>query len=93
MCKIKNDFKILAENLKRRDHLDVLSANTMKPAYKGTTRDRFFFLCQLVPVNECTCRFVPGGSRYPVNFFPLKTGFRYAQVTFKTGLTVERRQG
>jgi hypothetical protein len=64
MCKIKNYLKVLADNLKRRDHFEVVSAHRVKPAYKRIARDRkFCFYCWQVPFNESTCCLVPRDSR------------------------------
>lgn len=63
MCKIKNNFKILAENLKPKDHLEEVSTNTVKPAYNRTSRDQnVCFHCRQVPFNKGTCGLAP---RYP----------------------------
>jgi hypothetical protein len=43
MCEIKNYLKVLAENLKRRDHFEVVSAHRVKPAYNRIARGRKIF--------------------------------------------------
>jgi hypothetical protein len=50
----------------------------VKPAYKGTATDRNFFPCWQVPFHTVLELWILGS-------LPLRTGFRYAQVPFKTG--------
>lgn len=56
----------------------------VKYTYKGTVREYFLFRCGHVPFRTRRCSFDPRGC----NGFPLKTGFPYVQVTFKTGSAV-----
>jgi hypothetical protein len=66
MCKIKSNFKTLAENLKPKDHLEVVSTHTVKPAYNRTSRNQnVCFHCRQVPFNKGTCVLAPRDPRSP----------------------------
>lgn len=53
-------------------------------AYKETERGLIFFLLQVSSVSYRFTNLVPRDCKY----FPLKTGFRNAESSFKTGFTV-----
>jgi len=53
-------------------------------AYKETAKDRFFFLLQVSSISYRFTSLVPRDCKN----FPLRTGFRNAEISFKTGFTV-----
>ena len=52
----------------------------VKPAYNGIARHQMFLRCRLVPFHACNWRLVSQVCKG----FPLKTGFHWTQVPFKT---------
>jgi hypothetical protein len=87
--------------MKGRDHLGDIRKDgrllicTLKSACNLTAKDRNFFSVvgsfRLIQVIEVWLLGTP--DPWECKSFPLKTDFRYAQVTFKTGLTCFKETG
>jgi hypothetical protein len=62
----------------------------VKPACNGKARGRTFFRFMEVPFNTGVLEVWVIGTSHPrgCKSLPLKTGFRYAQIPFKTVFTV-----
>ena len=58
-------------------------SNTVKPAYNGTIRDQIFSVESRFPLIHV----LEVEDSRECESFPLKTGFRCIQVSFKTGFT------
>jgi hypothetical protein len=62
-----------------------IKISAVKPACNGTAKDRILFTLQ---AGSILFRIEGNPDRLNYKHLPVKTGFRYAQVPFKTGFTV-----